>query len=282
MTPIDGRGINDDFQSFSNTLTSDRDRAAGNFELHNVSAGSYELYAVVQDRSTAPARYYVAHTSIDVEGDITGIALRVSPGIDLSGSILSDGKVPTEPVHIELRPKVPFPNFISTTVASTDGTFFIPNLPESAYRLSVESSEPNSYIDELVQGANSVVDRGILTVVRGLPDRVGIRLKSPASTVRGAVLGSIEQLNAGIVVTLVPDESRRENFALYKRAIAHSDGAFTIDAVAPGRYRLYAWETIPDGAEQNDEFMEPYKDSGTEIEVPIQNTSSITLRLIQK
>jgi Carboxypeptidase regulatory-like domain len=280
--PIDGRRLNDGFESLANTLTNDQDRAAGKFELRNVSAGSYELYAVVQDRSISPARYYVAHSSIDVEGDVTGVALRMGPGIDLNGSVLLGGQTPTKPVRIELRPKVPFPNFLGTAVVSTDGTFAIPNLPESSYRIWVESSEPNSYIDELLQGANSILNRGIVTVVRGLPDTLHVRLKSPASAVRGVVLGGVEQLSVGIVVTLVPDEGRRENLALYKRAIAHLDGSFTIDAVAPGKYRLYAWDAIPDGAEQNDEFMEAYKNSGTEIDVPVQNTTSIKLRLNEK
>jgi len=84
------------------------------------------------------------------------------------------------------------------------------------------------------------------------------------------------------VITLVPEEDRRENFALFKRSIVGVDGAFSFGGVSPGRYTLFAWDRIPDGAEQNAEFMDAYNDKGTEIVATIGNTSSVELRLNSK
>jgi len=80
------------------------------------------------------------------------------------------------------------------------------------------------------------------------------------------------------MVTLVPEDSRRENLALYRRVIA-IDGAFSIAGVVPGKYKLFAWQMIPDGAEQNPEFMEAYKNNGVEVVASSGSTSSAELRL---
>ena len=238
----------------------------GKFELRNVRSGSYELYAVFQDRSVSPAKYFVAHTTIDVGvQDLTGIALTITPGIDLSGTVKVSGRNPATPIRVQLRPRVALPNWTGLAVVSTDGNFAIPNVPEAQYRISIESSDPNSYVAELFQGRNSIVDRGIVSVVRGLPDTIEAVIQSPAAAIRGTVLASEEQLAAGVVITLVPEEDRRENFALFKRAIVGVDGAFSFGGVSPGRYKLFAWDRIPDGAEQNAEFMDAYNDKGTEI-----------------
>ena len=283
LLPVDEGRMYDGFAAFSNALTSDQDRAQGNFELRNVRSGSYELYAVFQDRSVSPARSFVAHTTIDVGfQDVTGIALTITPGIDLSGTVKVNGRSPATPLQVQLRPKAAVPNWTGLAVVSTDGSFAIPNVPEGQYRIFIDSPDPNSYVAELFQGRNSIVDRGIVSVVRGLPDTIDAVIQSPAAAIRGTVLASEEQLAAGVVITLVPEEDRRENFALFKRSIVGVDGAFSFGGVSPGRYKLFAWDRIPDGAEQNVEFMDAYNDKGTEIVATIGNTSSVELRLNSK
>jgi sarcosine oxidase gamma subunit len=283
LLPVDEGRMYDGFAAFSNALTSGQDGAQGNFELRHVRSGSYELYAVFQDRSVSPARSFVAHTTIDVGvQDLTGIALTITPGIDLSGTVKVNGRNPSTPIHVQLRPKVALPNWTGLAVVSPDGSFAIPNVPEGQYRISIDSPDPNSYVAELFQGRNSIVDRGIVSVVRGLPETIEAVLQSPAAAIRGTVLASEEQLAAGVVITLVPEEDRRENFALFKRSIVGVDGAFSFGGVSPGRYTLFAWDRIPDGAEQNAEFMDAYNDKGTEIVATIGNTSSVELRLNSK
>ena len=125
---------------------------------------------------------------------------------------------------------------------------------------------------ELFQGRNSIVDRGIVSVVRGLPDTIEAVIQSPAAAIRGTVLASEEQLAAGVIITLVPEEDRRENFALLSARSWGWTELFLFGGVSPGRYKLLAWDRIPDGAEQNAEFMDAYNDKGTEIVATLGST----------
>jgi len=267
---------------FQNTITNSEDRAAGKFELRNVRSGSYELYAVLVDRASVPSKYYVAHSTVEVAADdLGGVALFLAPGLDVKGKIRFGPTVSTAKVRVSLRPKSIFPGWTGTSVDTTDGTFNIPNLPESQYSITIESSEPNTYVAELLQGHLNILDRGIVTVSQALPDTLEAMMQAPAAIIQGTVLASPPQLDAGIMVALVPEDSRRDNLALYRRSIAIS-GAFSFTGVAPGMYKLFAWQRIPDGAEQNAEFMNTYKDKGLDVAVSAGGTSSVEVRLISE
>ena len=279
LWPKDAGRLYEGMAMFSNSLANTQERALGKFELRNVRSGSYELYAVVRDGSS---KYYVAHAPVDVGTQgLSGVVLTIRPGVDLTGTITAGLGKPVPPSRVQLRPRVALPNWPGVMVASTDGTFTFPNVPESEYTITIEPLEPNFYVAELLQGQDSILDRGVVKVARGLPDRLEVLIQPSASTIRGTVLASPSQLAAGVMVTLVPEASRRENLALYQRFLS-TEGAFAFTGVAPGKYRILAWEGIPDGAEQNAAFMEAHKDDGTDVVVSPQSTSSVEVRLIPK
>jgi len=58
-------------------------------------------------------------------------------------------------------------------------------------------------------------------------------------------------------------------------------GARSID-VPPGDYKLFAWETLPTGADASAEFMSPYEERGRFITITAGSTlSDISLPLIE-
>jgi hypothetical protein len=279
LLPLDAGRIFEGPALTSNTVTNSQDKAAGKFELRNVRSGSYELYAVLQDRASSPSKYYVGHRIIEVGTEnLGGVALLLAPGIDLKGTIRAGAGVSASSVRVSLRPRATLPGWTGTTVTSMDGTFTIPNVPESQYSIFIEPSEPNAYVGALLQGRDDILDRGIVKVAQTSPDSLEALIQTPASTIRGTVLASPEQLAGGIMVTVVPEEGRHENLSLYKRAIA-INGTFSIAGVPPGKYRVLAWERIPDGAEQNAEFMEAYRSRGIEVLATAGSTSLIEVRL---
>jgi hypothetical protein len=279
LAPLDPGRLYEGITPISNSVSNNPDRATGKFELRNVRSGSYELFAVVQDRAS---KYYLAHQMIDVgTQDVIGIILNLKSGTNLNGRVTAGLGKPAPRVRVHLRPTAPLPNWPGITVVSTDGAFTVPDVPESYYTIVIEPLEQNSYVAELVQGRDSILDRGIVTVAPGQADTLEALIQPSTSRIRGTVVGSPGQLAGGVIITLVPDESRRENLGLYRRTTA-MNGSFYIDGVAPGPYRLLAWETIPDGAELNAEFMEAYRDNGTDLVVASGSTSSVEVRLISK
>ena len=278
LIPLDDARVYENIAQIPNAANS-RDQSAGKFELRNVRSGSYELFAVMRDRAS---RYYMAHQTIDVGSqDLGGIVLSVKPGVDLNGTVTAGIGKPAPSVRIHLRPRLPLPEWPGVTITSTDGAFTIPNVPQAQYAVSIEPFDPNSYVAEFLHGRDSVLDRGILTVARGQAQNLEALIQPAAATIRGRVTALPAQLAGGVIITLVPEEARRDNNALYKRAVS-TDGSFSFGGVTPGKYTVFVWDTLPEGAEFNAEFMRVHGENGMDVTVSPGSTSAIELRLISK
>jgi sarcosine oxidase gamma subunit len=290
LSPIDTGVIHDGALAVLNTVTSAQDRLAGKFEIQNVRSGTYNLIAVMADRSSTPARYFMGKTLVEVGfQDVSGITVEVVPGRDLRGRIVYSGT--TAPaagssVRVQLLPKAMLPTMALTSNLSAtveaDGTFTIPNVPDFQYTVSVSPMPPDAYIADLRQGSFSVFDIGAIVLGRRGGDDFEVIVDSPGATINGKVAASNAKLAAGAVVALVPDERRQENPLLYKRTNASEAGVFSMRGVAPGRYKLFAWEDIPAGAEFNAEFRDVFHGEGTEITVAPGDTTGVQLRLISR
>jgi len=282
LSPEDPGEIYDGDSIASNALTGPEDRAAGKFELRGVRPGTYTLIAVVADRSSTPPRYFSGKTAVDVGfQDANDVNLLVTPGRDLRGRVTYTPSVspPAMPVRIQLSPKgvlpvLPFVPALSA-VAEADGTFAILNVPDFQYSVSVVQLGKDDYVSDLRQGSFSVFDVGTIVPGKSANDDFEVIVDSPGATINGTVA-------AGATVVLFPDERRQENVLLHKRTNASMEGVFSFRGVTPGRYRLFAFNDLPAGAEFNADFMNGFLGEAQEITVAPGDTTAVELRLITK
>jgi hypothetical protein len=82
----------------------------------------------------------------------------------------------------------------------------------------------------------------------------------------GTVQGTVADSPAASVV-LVPNDPRRSRIDLYKIATADESGRFRLTAVAPGDYKIFAWEFVDGGAWLDPAFLRQYEDRGTPVRV---------------
>ena len=85
--------------------------------------------------------------------------------------------------------------------------------------------------------------------------------------------------NATVVV--VPPEARRENHELYKTAKSDAAGKFTVRGIAPGSYKLFAFEGLAGGEFYNSRFISKYEFRGKPINVAQGGTSTESLTVIE-
>jgi hypothetical protein len=72
---------------------------------------------------------------------------------------------------------------------------------------------------------------------------INVVLSSRVANIEGAVTDNKLQPFAGAQVILIPDRNR-ERAELYKTATTDQTGRFTLRGIAPGDYKLYAWEAL--------------------------------------
>jgi hypothetical protein len=289
LYPVDQDHILDGPLEVENAVTDSEDRYAGKFEIRGVRPGTYDLVARLREPGQAGTIYrgpiYVGRTRI-VAGseDLDGVKISFTPLRDLRVSLVYDSNL-TPSAAITPRVQLFSPATATTDNSarvSSDGALMISNLQELPYSVSVTGLPPDAYVADIRHGRRTVFDTGTITIGSETGQNLEIVLSAPAATIRGSVSSSPPQpLIPGTSVVLVPVD-RPENTRLFKRANVSSTGTFSIAGVVPGRYRIFAFESIPATAELNATFMQTFRDNAREITVGRGETSTVELNLIRQ
>ena len=81
-------------------------------------------------------------------------------------------------------------------------------------------------------------------------------------------------------MALVPDTAHRGTRGLYKSATTDQYGRFDIKGIAPGDFKLFAWEDIDDGAYEDSEFLKRFEERGERASIRGRSHTSYQLKLI--
>lgn len=283
----------------------------GQFQITGIPPGSYELVArvanpnitapTVANAQSEPASYFGRTTLEAGFQDLQGVSLTINSGVDLKAYVTVDGSASSAAGNVRLqlvsddglRFLPQYATARGVLLAGPDGNIAIPFVNEGLYRLQVNlnpgagvargqrggPSFLNAYVEDIRGDGLSVYDNG-LQVGKQPPRQIEVIVKTNGGVVEGTVYDAQQQLKAGATVVLVPPDARRQNPALYKATTSDAMGHFTIRAVAPGLYKVFAWESVPTGAYQNAAFISKYETQGQSITVNASTTTSSSITAI--
>jgi hypothetical protein len=83
------------------------------------------------------------------------------------------------------------------------------------------------------------------------------------------------------MVVLAPEPPKRHLRDRFKFTPSDQNGAFELQGVAPGKYKLFAWDRAAYGAWEDPNFLSPFEGRGDPIEVQEDETVAVRLRLIE-
>jgi hypothetical protein len=163
---------------------------------------------------------------------------------------------------------------------AADGSFAVGLVPPGRFRISAISGlPPDYYIADVLQSATSVFDAGF-DVDNQPPNPVEILISNGAGEVDGTLHDANMKPVGGAVVALVPEARRFENRALFANVTSDAAGHFSFRGVAPGDYRLLAWESTPPNAYQNAGFVQKYDGKAQIVHVVQRATLHMDLAVI--
>ena len=253
----------------------------GSFELTGVAPGSYTLAAIVRmggpDRGSR--RLFTGFFDIEVrDEDVGNLIIPVETGIQISGQVLVDesaNELDVSRLRVRLDPINRLPIDEPNARVDNDGSFVVNNVPRAGHRLSVTGLPADAYVASARVGGQDVLASGFQVV----PEMPGLEFWISGSGARldGAV-GVADAPFTGAQVVLIPDDPARAE--LYKVASADQYGRFSMRGIAPGNYRVFAWEDAPTGAYRDPEFVRRYEDWGERIRVEHADQVQALPRLI--
>jgi hypothetical protein len=279
----------------------------GAFSIKNVPPGSYDFFARLPiatgwgglappERATTPLA--IGRVNVEVnDADVTDVTVFVHQGIDVKGRLTIDGQPPGPNTYrLSLLPDDSAPrvnemqmsNLIGQIAQYTpriepDGTFTFPVIPEGHYRLNaapLAAAGPSWYISDIRQDSVSIHDGGF--TIGKLPlNPIDVIVNTNGGSVEGTVVTAENKTVPQTTVVLAPPQNHRSNSTLYKVVQTDAQGHFKISGVAPGNWKLFAWESVQPGAFQNADFMLEYETRGKSVVITSGVTSNAEVNLIR-
>jgi len=117
------------------------------------------------------------------------------------------------------------------------------------------------------QGKESIYPQGSITLGSEPPEPLHIVLGRNPGVIRGRVRSENGKPLLDTTVVLVPEPDLRANLLLYRSASGGDDGTFELTNIAPGNYKLFAWDGALMTAWMNADFLKEYEQRGMPIKV---------------
>ncbi len=246
------------------------DELTGAFELRGVAPGAYNLTAY----GGTGEKTYRARQPIQVAaGDIDGIELHLAPFVDLKGVLHIEDATSIKPSQLRIGWQG------STAAVKEDGTFTFRDLPPDMDRPTVSGAE-DLFIKSIRCGPADVTESGV-DLTGGSACDLAITVSANGGQIQGGVEDDQGQPVKAATVTLVAQGTRRTD--LFKQATSDAGGHFQFVGVAPGSYKLYAWEAVDFNAVRYDpDFVKPYENFSRSLAIVEGARKNVTLKQIGK
>jgi hypothetical protein len=250
----------------------------GNFVIRGLPLGSYVLNA----RSKVGARTYSVRRLIRVSSaDMEGIELRPLPPLDLTGQVRVEGGpgIKLSQMYVRLAATIADSNDQFPGRVREDGTFTLKNVAPDLYRVTFPNLA-DLYVKSIRWGGADIMDSAL--------DLTGARADAELTVILGAdggqIEGTVESEEAGTaMLTLVPSviSSYRAPY-LFRLGMTDLTGHFAIRGIAPGSYKLYAWDQVDqNGVLYDPDYLKPFEASGRTIEIQSSSKETVQLKLIR-
>jgi hypothetical protein len=264
-------------------------RPDGSFEMRSVRPGSYVLLAQVQDgdfRGFARLPVEVGDRHID------NLVMTVQPAFSINGRFRLEGQPQQQTqgqqsaapaVRINLRPFDPN-QMISfgggSGAVRDDGSFSLQSVVGDIYQVDAFGIPDGAYIKSARLGDLDVLEKGLDLTGGGAGGVLEIVASMDGGQISGMVVNDKDETVTTAVVTLVPASGRARLQQYYKQANTDQSGSFVIRGLAPGDYRIFAWEEVDPMAWRDPEYVKPFEAKGKAVTIREKGFENVRLKWI--
>jgi hypothetical protein len=194
-----------------------------------------------------------------------------------------------ERIRVRLIPadrlaRLALPNSPQSQTLNPDGTFRLDNVKSGQYQVLVclatpcIRDTPDFYLKDARFDRTDVLN-GLLQFSGIASTPLDIVLSPKPGRIEGVVVNDKQEPVGGIRTILIPDQNR-DRVRLYKFAQTDQSGRFTIRGIAPGAYKVFAWEALEEWAFFDPDLMLRFEPYGTRIRVSESDELSTEVKLI--
>jgi hypothetical protein len=255
--------------------TSVRD-SDGSFDIREIPPGDYRIRVIW--RSDDGRMHFTQQGFTVGDADVEGLTLTLGEGVNIPGRVTWDGAPRLERQGFVIAAMSTENEPFSGTSAEVDDNnqFTLKDVHDGEFRLDAWGISKDCYIKEVRYSENIVPDATI-RVAKGTVGSLEITLSSRGAHVQGTVLSEESLPAVGAWAVAIPDKKTRR--ASYS---ANTDqyGHFEVRGLPPGKYKLFGWTGLQQGAWEDPEFLREHEAKATVIEVNEGDAKTVELKLI--
>jgi Carboxypeptidase regulatory-like domain len=247
----------------------------GEFEIRRVPSGTNTIYVNLAPK---PPDFRPFYAQLDVQvgdKDVSDLRVVLEHAPPVTGHVTFDSEIAGRQ-----RPQLIFEGVGNNArgvgnIAASDGTFSASVQSTGLFRLRLLSDD--YYIRSARSGSRDVMRDGI--EVNGTStEPLDLQLAPANGSIQGTVTD--ERGGPGIAAQVVLIPASRQRFDLYDSGVTDQLGHFDIKLVAPGDYKLFAWDDLEPFAYYDRNFLQPYESLGIPVHVAENGTTTTHLRLL--
>ncbi len=282
------------------------DPATGTFDLAEIPPGSYWVRATVTASSssvlvppsaagrtltdlftdTILSERQAAQVAVEVSGsDVDGVVLSLSRGVSIRGRLMVEGRplasVPDfERLRVTLRPAAPgtLAHPVPNEPMNSDGAFTLEHVLPGEYVVTVQPLPRDYYIKDARLDQADALNQPV-SIRDAVSGTLSVLLSPRAGGLDGMVTDDRRRPVSGIQAVLVPDR-QRDRSDLYRTAVTDQAGRFTMGGIAPGDYRVFAWEAIEPFAYFDADFLRQAEPDGHLVRVAESSRQTVEVKVI--
>lgn len=255
----------------------------GRFEFFGLTPGAYVIVAQ-SSSDDARTKMFWGQMPVTVEDThVSDVKVNVNEGHEVAGRLHVEHGITVEmgKVTATLESQQPsavrnlLPELEGAGIAA-DGGFRFHNVPEGTYSLNFFPLPTGTYLK--ASGSVDVLEAGV-AVGNGPVGPLDITLASASARVDGTV--SNDNASGGnIAVVLIPDGRRRSQFSFYRMASPDKSNEFSLRAIPPGDYKIFAFEGMERREFMNPDFLRGYENQGRALHLEDGSRESVQLDVI--
>ena len=257
--------------------------AKGSFEFQSIPPGTYVIVAQQLQKSEQEKAIW-GMKSVEVRDvNVENVEVEITPGVEVKGRVRVEGKsnldlaslaVNLEPQHSSILSFMPE---TENAPLKPDGSFTFRDVPQGSYRVSLSPIPLGFYLKS--GGAGDLLESGITIGPGHSAPHLDLVLSPETAQVEGTVLNH-DQVCPGVWVVLVPEGKVHAPPGSSRRTRTDRSGRFALRSLAPGDYKVFAWEQIEPGALIDPDLPQEYEDRGKAVHLEEGARLNMELELI--
>jgi hypothetical protein len=248
----------------------------GGFEGDGLRPGSYRLEASISLPDTT--RGYAVHDFDLADQSIDNMELRTLPSFSVSGHVAVDGDTDIElpkPMQISLELPGPHSLLSPSALVEDNNQFLLESVVAESYRVGAYGLGA-LYLKAARYGGRDASVEPVRIEAGG--GELEIVLSPNAARLDGQITQDGEGV-AGAYVVLVPDDRTRKD--LFHSVATDQYGVYAFIGIAPGRYKVFAWERIDFSAWLDPNILAAVESQGVRVELEEGDAKRVTPELIE-